>query len=114
MENKTTAVRREILKSLIDRYCVKGKKALIAKVKDAGVYKNFVSDEEVYMQLEKFAEFHNLPLVFKETIIEEKIIDEPKKEKQNEQDYFLSVLQKQHDLLSKQLLYLNKLISTYE
>lgn len=114
MENKTDAVRREILKSIIDRYASKGRKILISKVKEAGVYKHYVSDDEVYGLIVKFAEFHNIPIDFSKTVLSEKIIEEPKKEKINNDDYFLSVCKKEHDLLSKKLLYLNKIISSYE
>jgi len=113
MENKSDALRREILKSLIDRYAVKGKKVLISKAKDAGVYKGFVSDEEVYSLIVKFAEFHKLPIFFEESVIAEKIIPPAEITKKKDTDYFYSVLQDQHNLLSKQLLALNKLMDTY-
>lgn len=120
MESKTDSVRREILKSIIERYGNKPKNIVVKKIKDSGVYKNFQDDNEVYELVQKFAEFHKLPFGFiekTETIKEdekpEHDIDEIK-EKVEEVDLFYKSLEKEHAILSKKLLALNKLMETYK
>lgn len=120
MENKTSAVRREILKSLIDRYGNKPKSFFIKMAKEAGAYQNYVDDNEVYELAKKFAEYHSLPFGFlepkidssKENVVLEEIVDNL--ELKEEIDYFFISLKKEHDMLSKKLLALNKLMETYK
>ena len=120
METKTSAVRREILKSLIDRYGNKPKNIFVQKAKEAGAYQNFVDDNEVYDLAKKFADYHKLPFGFvekekelsKEEILKIEIVDNI--ESKEEIDHFFVSLQKEHDILSKKLLALNKLIETYK
>lgn len=119
MENKSTSVKREILKSLIERHGNKSKKVVVALAKEKGVYKMHDDDNEVYELIGKFAEFHNLPFGYtpkenKEEIPNEEIIINEIIEKKNEIDFFYESLIKERDSLSKKLLGLNKLIDIYE
>lgn len=125
MIEKTTEVRREILKRLIQDHGGKGRDVLIKKVKEQGVYKSFVDDIEVWNLVKKFAEFHQLPLLdMTRKQIEElnksleentKVLTSPDiKIKQEPEDEFLESLKKEHALLSKKLLALNKIIDVYE
>jgi len=119
MEKKTEAIRREILKSLIERYGNKPKKIFIQKAKDAGVYKMYADDDEVYDLAKKFAEFHKMPFGYIEKEVREERIDnlnfEPElEEKIEEPDGFYISLLKEHDTLSKKLLALNKVIEAYK
>lgn len=120
MENKSDSVRREILKSIIDRYGNKSKKVVVQKVKEQGVYKNYQDDNEVYNLVQKFAEFHKLPFGYTEpkpkiepeTILE-KVVQE-NIEKAEEVDLFYETMLKEHSMLSKKLLTLTKLIDIYK
>lgn len=119
MEEKTEAVRREILKYIIDRFGNKPKKILIKEVKERGAYKNYASDEEVYELVKKFADFHNMPFGYVEPKQEpsaELIHFDPIPETVIEDDFddFLSELKKEHDKLSKKMLALNKIIELYK
>lgn len=119
MENKTDAIRREMLTMIVKNHGHKDKKTVIKKVKESGVYENFQDDNEVYSLVERFAKHHNLIFGYIEEKLEipkeylkeeiEEIIE--KKEEINE---FYQSLLKERDNLSKKLLSLNKLIETYE
>ncbi len=121
MENKTEAVRREILKSILDRYAGKGKAVIIKKAKEQGVYKAFVDDLEVWELIQKFAAFHNIPITEpKAEVPEKEVLEEEEEEEENNQeeeeddDSFLKLLKDEHTRLSKRLLALNRVIQVYE
>lgn len=118
MENKTDAVRREILKGILDQYAGKGREIIVRKVKEKGVYKNFVDDLEVWDLVKKFAAFHNIPIT-------EPQPEQPKEQEPNieeatqeievdEDDHFLKLLKDEHNRLSKRILALNRVIEVYE
>jgi hypothetical protein len=93
MEEKSEALRRELLTRLIQEHGAKGRKVLIMKAKEAGIYKNYVSDEEVFDLIKKFAAFHDL-------FIQDKIkveIEEPKKPLKVEiSEPVLTIKERQH------------------
>jgi hypothetical protein len=116
MENKSTAVKRELLIQLVTAYGNKPKKIVIQKAKEKGIYKYEADDEEIYLLIHAFAKFHKLPFGYTEPV---KII-EPEEEiveivdKKEEVDLFYENLLKEHNLLSKKLLALNKVIEIYK
>lgn len=117
MEDKTTAVRREVLKYIIDGYVNRGKKVMVLKAKEKGVYKNYVSDDEVWDNIKKFATYHNLPVSEDEIIIDKEEVNKEMKIKEvvvEKKDEFLIKLEKEHRALSKKLLALNKVIEAYK
>ena len=127
MENKTNSIKRELLKSIIERYGSKEKKFLIGKAKEAGIYKNHVDDNEVYSLLEKFAEHHDLHIGYKEEI---KIVKPGKEfievinekgqsslqalQDLNNDDIFIKALENEHEELSKKLLKVTQLLTLYK
>ena len=117
MENKTAELRREILKGIVERYGHKDKKFVVRKAKESGVYKNFVSDEEVYELVKSFAEFHKLPFGYTEEIPTGNETEPVRIERAEDiviDNEFLNILKSEHSKLSKKLLHLTKLISSYE
>lgn len=120
MENKSDAIRREILKTTIQNYGTKGKKILVQKVKEAGAYKNYVDDNEVYDLILKFAKFHDLhiepetPVFEKVEIVEEVQPEAEAAAEVDEADLFYQKLEDEHTLLSKKLLAINRLMQLYK
>lgn len=119
MENKSTAVKREILKSLIQMHGNKPKNVVVSLAKEKGVYKSYDDDNEIYELIKKFAEYHSLPFGYVhiekiEEKTEEEVFIEENIDKINEIDYFFESLIKERDNLSKKLLTLNRLIAVYE
>jgi hypothetical protein len=116
MAEKTAAVKRDILMSLIQRYGHKEPKILIAKAKERGLYHLSQDDKEIYVLMEKFAEYHNLPFGFmqppKEAV---HIIDQIVKEPVDPNvDTFLDSLLNERALTVKRLIAIDKLIKTYK
>jgi hypothetical protein len=120
MENKSEAVKRELLKGIIERYGNKEKKVVVNRVKEAGIYQNYVDDNEVYELVRKFAEYHNLPFgcrerpvidsnpeVLTKVLVQDPCVDE-------EVDHFYEHLREEHSRLSKKILALNKLMELYK
>lgn len=123
MEDKTYAVRREILTNILQRFGKRPKNILVKEIKDRGVYKIQQSDEEVYELAKKFSEYHNIPFGYDEPIIKQEDEFASFKVDENvfneaveniEQDLFYISLIKERDNFSKKLLALNKLIETYK
>lgn len=117
MENKTAAMKREILMSLIQRYGHLQPKILISKAKERGLYHLSQDDKEIYELMEKFAEFHNLPFGFMANNVPKEaqhIIDQITKEpKVVDEDPFYTALLKEKSLVVKRLVAIDKLIKTY-
>ena len=116
MAEKTAAVKREILMSLIQRYGHKEPKILIAKAKERGLYHIAQDDKEIYTLMEKFAEYHNLPFGFMQAPKEaEHIINQIVKEPVDpDEDAFFTSLVKEREFTVKRLIALDKLIKTYK
>ena len=118
MENKTASVKREILRSIIERYGNKGRKIIIQKAKDSGVYKDFEDDNEIYSLVLKFSKFHNLHIEPEKELKEEDIhIEEILSNSypdETEEERLYKILQHEHDRLSKKLLALNKFMELYK
>ncbi len=117
MEEKSSAVKREILMSLVQRYGNKPPKVLVSKAKERGLYHLSQSDDEIYTLMERFAKFHNLPFGYQEPPEVKEIMKLIVKENVDpieEADPFYASLLKEHSILSKRILALNKLIETYK
>jgi len=127
MEDKSTAIKRELLKSIIERYGTKDRKFLIGKAKESGVYKNHVDDNEVYTQLEKFASFHNLHIGYKEELKPIKaskefieVIDDggisslKALQEIDNNELFIKTLEREHEELSRKLLKVTQLLKLYK
>lgn len=119
MENKSSAVKREILKNIVERFGTKPKRIVIQEAKERGVYKNSEDDDEVYELVRRFAEYHKMPFgyvepkpvrkrITKEDTVKKKVVVK------EEIDEFFESLIKERDNLSKKLLALNRLIETYK
>jgi len=121
METKTTALRRELLRRLVNEYGNKPKAYVVKKAKERGIYPYDEDDNEVYCLINTFAVFHKMPFGYiepekpkNEIVFEmdpEKDIEKPN---EPEIDAFYESLIKQRDYLSKKLLALNRLIETYK
>ena len=121
MDDKTEAFKRETLMYICQAYGHLDKRTVVKKVKDKGVYRNYVGDDEVYELIRKFADYHNLP--FGETPVEHEpeyiavpnkkviIVEEPHP---HDDDPFYASLQLEHSRLSKKILQLNKLMELYK
>ena len=117
MAEKTAAVKREILMSLIQRYGHREPKILIAKAKERGLYHVAQDDKEIYNLMEKFAEYHNLPFGFMTMPKEaEKVINLIIKENNPSEDadpFYMSLL-RERSIITKRLIAIDKLIKTYK
>jgi hypothetical protein len=115
MAEKTAAVKREILMSLIQRYGHKEPKILVAKAKERGIYHLSQDDKEIYTLMEKFAEYHHLPFGFNQVPKEaEHVINQIVAPIDSEEDTFFTSLLKERDVTIKRLIALDKLIKTYK
>jgi len=115
MGEKTAAMKREILMSLVQRYGHKEPKILIAKAKERGLYHIAQDDKEIYELMEKFASYHNLPFGFMQPPKEvEHIIDQIVSPVDPNQDTFLDSLLNERALTVKRLIAIDKLIKTYK
>lgn len=115
---KSAAEKREILYSLIQRWGHKEPKILISKAKERGLYHLAEDDKEIYLLMERFAEFHNLPFGFmhppKEVDEVINLIIKDNIDKPEDTDPFYAALLAEHSALSKKMLALNKLIELYK
>lgn len=115
---KTAAEKREILYSLVQRYGHVEPKILISKAKERGLYHLAEDDKEIYVLMEKFAEFHNLPFGFMQPISKSEeiinIIIKDNIDKPEDTDPFYAAMLAEHSALSKKMLALNKLIELYK
>ena len=122
MDFKTDSFKRETLMYICQAYGHLDKKTVVKKVKDKGVYQNYVGDDEVYELIRKFADYHNIPfgyivqeehaLPFPEATVKVDI-DFPHKECEDI-DHFWDSMTREHSRLSKKILQLNKLMELYK